>query len=158
MSTINRRSFLFAPGQTKRRPPWTDDRALASCTACAACVEACPSGLLGLIEAKPVITFTSECTFCGACADICPEKLFDRETRPFPHIVSVTDSCLARRGVVCQSCRDACPETAIRFTPRRGGPFLPEVHDDMCTGCGACITTCPTRAIEIRDRAEVVDA
>lgn len=156
--TINRRSFLFAQHQTYSRPPWTNERALASCTGCAACVEACPSGLLKIEGAKPVIAFTSECTFCGACAESCPEHLFARDSRPFQHVVSVTEGCLARLGVVCQSCRDACPEAAIRFTPRRGGPFLPEVRDDACTGCGACLSICPTRAIEVTERIEVVNA
>lgn len=158
MSAIDRRSFLFAQHTSHLRPPWTDERALASCTGCAACVSACPSRLLELVAGKPVITFTSECTFCGACADACPDDLFDRERRPFRHTVSVTDRCLPRLGVVCQSCRDACPETAIRFKPRRGGPFLPEVQEDACTGCGACISTCPAQAIELTERREDVRA
>lgn len=158
MTAIDRRRFLFAQHKSYSRPPWTDERALASCTGCAACVEACPSRLLNSVADKPVIAFISECTFCGACADACPEHLFDRESRPFPHVVSVTDRCLARLDVVCQSCRDACPQTAIRFKPRRGGPFLPEVLEDTCTGCGACISTCPARAIELTERTEVLDA
>ena len=35
------------------------------------------------------------------------------------------EACFAARGVVCQSCGDACPEGAIRFRPRLGGPALP---------------------------------
>jgi NAD-dependent dihydropyrimidine dehydrogenase PreA subunit len=61
----------------------------------------------------------------------------------------VTEGCLARRGIVCQSCRDACPESAIRFRPRLGRVAEPEVDLAACTGCGECVTPCPVAAIDI---------
>ena len=75
------------------------------------------------------------------------------------HIVAISDECLARAGVFCMSCRDACAEQAIRFRPRVGGPFLPEVIESACSGCGACIAICPTNAITLADRCgEASDA
>ena len=68
------------------------------------------------------------------------------------HIAAISDDCLARAGVFCMSCRDACAEQAIRFRPRVGGLFLPEVIESACSGCGACIALCPTRAITLADR------
>ena len=153
--SLQRRQFLTGHFQfTPIRPPWLSECALNACDSCSACIEACPSGLLSAVGGKPEISFTSECTFCGACAAACPEHLFDQSNRPFQHIIAIGDSCLALRGTVCQSCRDVCPEAAIRFVPRRGGPFLPEVHADACTGCGACISTCPVSAIAIVPFAE----
>ena len=67
--------------------------------------------------------------------------------------LAISDACLARAGVVCQTCGDACPERAIRFALRRGGPPLPGVDEDRCTGCGACVPVCPVSAISLWERA-----
>ena len=64
-------------------------------------------------------------------------------------VVAVSDACLARAGVVCQTCGDACPERAIRFPLRRGGPPLPTTDEDRCTGCGACVPVCPAGALAL---------
>jgi ferredoxin-type protein NapF len=61
--------------------------------------------------------------------------------------VAAADSCLAHAGVICQTCGDACPERAIRFPLRRGGPPFPIVEEDRCTGCGVCAAVCPVAAI-----------
>jgi ferredoxin-type protein NapF len=66
-----------------------------------------------------------------------------------PPIATISDACLARHGVACQSCRDACPQDAIRFRPRAGGPFLPEVNEALCNGCGVCMEPCPAGAIMV---------
>jgi ferredoxin-type protein NapF len=64
----------------------------------------------------------------------------------------ISEACLARAGIVCMSCRDACSEQAIRFLPRRGGAFLPEVAAAACTGCGACLPPCPVGAISLAEQ------
>ena len=142
------------------RPPWTTEESLLqSCTGCGDCASACEAGLLTLSGGKPTISFAAaECSFCGACAEACPEPVFDLSRRAFPHVAVVGDGCLAHGGVVCQSCRDACPEAAIRFVPRRGGPFLPDVRVSACTGCGACVATCPTSAMGLARHPETQDA
>ncbi|MFI5270410.1 MAG: 4Fe-4S dicluster domain-containing protein [Chloroflexota bacterium] len=61
--------------------------------------------------------------------------------------VRASDACLARLGVHCQSCSDACPELAIRFTPRLGAPPLPVIAAAQCTGCGDCVGVCPVDAL-----------
>lgn len=42
------------------------------CTACGACVEACPFGALSLQADVPVAD--EQCTLCGACIDVCPAQ------------------------------------------------------------------------------------
>jgi len=74
-----------------------------------------------------------------------------------PAIAAISDACLARAGIACMSCRDACPEQAIRPQLRRGGPFLPEVAGSACTGCGACIPPCPAHAIALSGREPAAD-
>ncbi len=67
-----------------------------------------------------------------------------------PGVAAIGDACLAGAGIHCQSCGDACPEAAIRFRPRLGGPPLPEVAPDRCTGCGDCAAVCPADAVTLQ--------
>jgi ferredoxin-type protein NapF len=156
---LDRRRFLTGRLRAPLRPPWWPDSATHACTGCAACKEACPGKVIEIIAGRPELSFaTAACTFCGACAEACLEALFDKSRRPFHHLAAIGDACLARHGVVCETCRDACPEAAIRFTPRRGAPFRPEILASACTGCGACVATCPASAIAVRSPAEETDA
>ncbi|HEV7319019.1 MAG TPA: ferredoxin-type protein NapF [Ensifer sp.] len=134
------------------RPPGVCEASLEACTGCGACVERCPTGIIRLEGGFPIVDFArGECTFCGACAEACPEPVFEaKDVRRFPHVAAVTDTCLARRHVACQSCGESCPEQAIRFRPVIGGPFLPEIDDARCSGCGACLSVCPVSAIAVR--------
>lgn len=159
-----RRRFLTGhppqpdPAQTLL-PPWLAASALDRCTGCGACAAACPTGIVEMARARPTLSFASgECTFCGACAETCPEGLFDRNREALPYRPDIAAHCLPRAGIDCQACRDACPQEAIRFPPRRGGPFLPQVTASLCTGCGACVAPCPVSAIELRPVPEACDA
>jgi Na+-translocating ferredoxin:NAD+ oxidoreductase RNF subunit RnfB len=46
-------------------------------------------------------------------------------------------------------CVDACTFDAIHMNPVTG---LPEVVDEKCTACGACVTACPRDIIELRKK------
>ena len=135
------------------RPPWALDEArfASACTGCDACVAACPQSVLvrgegGLPVFEPA---RGECTFCGDCAAACGARAFaPLSMPPWTLQARVGDACLAARGIVCSSCRDACGESAIRFPPTRAIP-RPLVEADRCTGCGACVAACPTAAIAI---------
>ena len=71
-----------------------------------------------------------------------------RHSRDKLRRIAIGDLCLARSGVSCMACRDECEVGAIRFKPRLGGPFVPEVDGSLCTGCGNCAPVCPSSAIE----------
>ena len=47
-------------------------------------------------------------------------------------------------------CVAACDFDAIRMSPETG---LPEVIDDKCVACGACVDACPKNLIELRKKA-----
>lgn len=149
---LSRREFLRGHRQSEAvcaRPPGIEEAALSACTGCGACVEHCPTGIIHLSGGLPSLDFSlGECTFCGACSAHCPEPVF-AQTVPsrFDHVIAIKDSCLPFRHVDCQACRDVCPTGAIRFRPVRGGPFLPDVAVEACTGCGACIAVCPVGAV-----------
>jgi ferredoxin-type protein NapF len=62
-------------------------------------------------------------------------------------VAIIHDNCLAKAGIVCGSCGDACSASAIRFRPRFGLPPEAVVLGDVCTGCGDCVRVCPGDAI-----------
>lgn len=162
--TIPRRALLFGGLPTAReaapvrpfvpRPPWAlaDEAAFGmACNGCGDCVRACPEQVLAVRGGLAVLeSGRGECTFCSACVQACPSGALMRgeAEEPWAHRARVGDACLPARGVVCASCRDACPEQAIRIPPAaRGGAH---VDADACTGCGACVGVCPTQAIALQ--------
>lgn len=135
------------------RPPWALAEAdfLQHCTRCADCIGACPGQVLqrdpqGYPQFLPQ---RGECTFCGRCAAACEPGALDA-TRPQPWDLRarVGTACLARRGVVCQACRDACETQAIRFAPA-AVPAAPRIDPERCSGCGACVGACPVDALAL---------
>lgn len=155
---LSRRGFLR--GRVHRAPPLQrPPGALAelffpkTCTRCGDCVPVCPTGILLQKDGFPIVDFSrGECTFCGECVKACkPGALQPWEAGESPWLLraQVGDACLARRGVECRSCGDACDVFAIRFSPRLGGPPLPQIDTNNCTGCGACVRPCPVQAITL---------
>lgn len=150
-----RRAFLRGGTEASPalRPPWAiiEPAFVTACTACGDCVSACPEHVLaagdgGLPVFDPLL---GECLFCAACADACETGAFDPpDEAPWTIRARIGAGCLARNGVTCFSCRDACPETAIRFRPVLGGAH-PELDVSRCTGCGACVGVCPVAAIAL---------
>ena len=64
-------------------------------------------------------------------------------------IAVINGDCLAEAGIVCRSCGDVCPASAIRFRPRIGLPPQAIVNEAACTGCGECVGACPGDAITL---------
>ena len=42
------------------------------CTACGSCVEACPNGVLEIVDTKVEVVNEDECVACEACIEECP--------------------------------------------------------------------------------------
>jgi ferredoxin-type protein NapF len=71
------------------------------------------------------------------------------QSLPWSIRASIKDSCLTYEGVWCQSCKDACDPRAISFIMAVGQVPKPLIDTDACTGCGACVSPCPSNAIQI---------
>lgn len=136
------------------RPPWAlpEGEFTDRCSRCGDCLKACPTHILVPGEGGyPGVDFSrGECTFCGDCRTACPTGALAPGEIPWRLTLSVAESCLPRSGVECRSCEDACEPAAIRFRPRLGGPSLPDIDLERCTGCGACVSPCPVGAISLK--------
>ncbi|MNB95515.1 ferredoxin-type protein [compost metagenome] len=135
------------------RPPWSgvEQHFLALCTRCDACIQACESNILERGQGGyPSVNFQKgECSFCAACAQVCPESLFlSRHTRAWDLMFIVEAHCLANQSVECHRCQDSCEPMAIRFRPTLSGIYQPQLDNQACNGCGACVASCPVSAIK----------
>lgn len=156
---ISRRAFLLgrSAATAPMRPPWSVAAFAERCTRCGDCAAACPEHVIAIDhDGLPRMDFSAAaCTFCGACAERCtPHALLHDDERATPRQwrPSIGDACLARHGVYCMSCRDACADDALRFV-HRGSTPLPEIDAARCSGCGACVGACPVQAVAMQDAA-----
>lgn len=137
------------------RPPHTvrESVFLEKCSSCQDCATACPENIITVgAGGFPEIDFNrGECTFCNECAKACNDVCFDLSTpTPWSLKLDLSNNCLAMNQVVCQSCSDACDQGAIRFQPRIAAVATPEIDQDICNGCGACVSPCPTDSLNLR--------
>ncbi|MDH5190615.1 MAG: ferredoxin-type protein NapF [Gammaproteobacteria bacterium] len=155
---ISRAQFLrgdFRGKKTVIRPPWSQDEPVftETCTTCSDCIKACPESILLKGRASyPVVDFENgECTFCGLCAEVCQTSSINKlpDTPPWSLKAVITDSCLAKKGIVCVSCQEECEQNAIKFIPVAGHIPAPDINISSCTGCGACYGSCPVNSISI---------
>ena len=164
------RRRLFS-GQIKTlqeiRLPWVINEAVftSGCTQCQDCINSCESNIIikGM-DGFPKIDFNlGECTFCNKCIDICEQPLFSgkfvndekagsnlnssNNEKAWPVTLAISDKCLAKNNIYCQSCRDECETSAIKFNYVNSSIPEPSVHYADCTQCGACLSSCPQGAI-----------
>ena len=151
------RRRLFTGGKRLPQPiypPWSGDEALflSRCSGCNSCLDACENAILQPGSGGiPVVNFeVAECVFCYACAQACPESLFlPQFSAPWSLKSVIGAGCLAKQAVECRSCQDSCEANAIRFRPSPVGIWQPDAVSDACTGCGACVSVCPTSVIRM---------
>ena len=155
---VNRRDFLrgrIRSGVPLQRPPWALAESLFqnACTRCGDCAPVCPTGIISILKGYPELDFKlGQCTFCGNCSTACKAGALqnsDLQLWPWAIKAQVERDCLSLRGTECRICGEQCPVDAIRFSPRVGGPPVPEIDSNTCTGCGACVAPCPAKAITI---------
>ncbi len=162
MPSLSRRAFLTrfkasAEEVAPIRPPWSNEtRIEEKCTGCAKCISACPEGILFSHDNRPYLKpGVGECTFCEKCAQACDEEVFDLSATPWNLTANLDEAkCLLADGVSCQTCTDICEPRALRFDMRVRPAGKIILETEACTGCSACLTTCPTQAISLKSSAQ----
>lgn len=158
-----RRLFTRAePVKPELRLPWVVSESVFvdECDQCQDCISACETNIIVRDEqGYPKVDFSKgECTFCQKCVQVCQKPLFfelddtkNQQIKPWSASLSISNKCLAKAHIYCQSCRDVCDAQAISFTYIQDGKTSvipqPEITLDECTQCGACLSSCPQDAI-----------
>ena len=147
------------------RLPWalSEQEFLAKCTQCKACIEVCETQIIVKDDLGfPKVDFSiDECTDCKKCIEVCEQPLFKSSEQmtsesPWPIKFHIDKKCLAVNEIYCQSCRDVCDSRAIKFDAFSARIPAPELNNNDCTQCGACIPVCPQGAIEHRFISEEI--
>jgi len=139
------------------RPPYGKDESTFQnkCPSCEskACATFCDEKIIIILDdGTPSLDFSKNgCTFCDECANVCTEEVLsldNKQTAESLNAIFYIDfkKCIAHQGVICYSCKEPCIDDAILFN----GMFNPIIDEDRCTGCGFCISRCPTNAIEYK--------
>ncbi|MBR4969492.1 MAG: RnfABCDGE type electron transport complex subunit B [Alistipes sp.] len=98
-----------------------------------------------------------KCTACGACVSACPKGVIElRKKWPKNRAIYVACRSKNRGSVVmkackagcigCGKCAKACPFDAITIDN-----FLAYIDPDKCKLCRKCVNECPTGAINIKN-------
>lgn len=144
-----------------------------NCTACHACVAACPNGVIKPASFEygidgimlPILKYDRKyCSYeCNLCSQTCPhgalEHISLEEKKKTQIALAVYDpsTCvIIQDGVNCGACSRSCPAGAIEMkeNPVVPGQFLPSVNSSLCIGCGACEYACPAmpKAIMVKGK------
>jgi len=136
------------------RPPYGLNESLfqSECPKCETkdCATHCEEEIIVIkSDGTPTLNLKkSGCTFCDECANKCQHNVLNLDHIEYKDKINasffiITESCMAHNKTICFSCKEPCLDDAILFK----GMFNPVIDMDRCTGCGFCLSRCPTNAI-----------
>lgn len=143
------------PGLGIIRPPGAlaEKDFMAACIRCTRCAEACDMNSIhyfgpeaGSLQGTPYLDpISAACDMCLACGEACPtgalEILIRKEDIHMGTAVVDDRLCVSINGTgICGACFTACPLRGQAIT--QGIRNAPEIHPDICTGCGLCESFC----------------
>ncbi len=94
-----------------------------------------------------------KCTACRACVKACPKNIIEiRKKTPFSPRIFVSCVNKDKGGVARKACKNACIGCSKCVTVCSANAItlaqnLANIDDGKCNRCGDCVPTCPTGAI-----------
>lgn len=119
------------------------------CVGLGSCATVCPFGAItvenGLASVNP-----DKCTACGACVEKCPKGIIRLLPEKDAHVVLCSNherGQVSRKNcntscIACGLCVKNCPENAIAMDN-----MLAVIDPAKCTNCGKCAEVCPQKTI-----------
>ena len=145
-----------------------------ACTACHACIAACPNSIIRPATFEygidgvmlPTIKYDKKyCSYgCTKCSEVCPNDAIapltlaqKRKTQIGIAVYDASKCVVVSDGIHCGACAGNCPAGAIEMVENAMAPgqHLPKVDPLKCIGCGACEYACPgmPKAIVVKGKA-----
>ena len=117
------------------------------------CVDACDFDAIHMNPDTGLPEVNDKCTACGACVIACPRDIIElrkrgpKEKRIFVSCVNKEKGAPAKKNctvacIGCGKCDKVCNFDAITITS-----FLAYIDFSKCTLCRKCVEVCPTNAI-----------
>ncbi len=124
-----------------------------SCLGLGDCEVACDFDALFMNSETGLPVVNDKCTACNACVVACPRDIIElrkrgpKERRIFVSCVNAEKGGPARKNcqtacIGCGKCEKVCKFDAITITS-----FLAYINFENCTLCRKCVEVCPTNAI-----------
>jgi len=119
------------------------------CLGLGTCAKNCKFDAIKIINGVAAVDY-DKCTACGACVAACPKriiKLIPFNATHWVGCVSVDKGAVTRKNcmigcVACGLCKKNCPEGTIEISD-----FNANIDYNKCTSCGECVKVCPRRVI-----------
>ena len=117
------------------------------------CVDACDFDAIHMNPETGLPVVNDKCTACGACVIACPRDIIElrkrgpKEKRIFVSCINKEKGAPAKKNcavacIGCGKCDKVCNFDAITITS-----FLAYIDFSKCTLCRKCVEVCPTNAI-----------
>ena len=119
------------------------------CLGLGTCIKNCKFDAIKIINGVAAVDY-DKCTACGACVSACPKriiKLIPFNAAHWVGCISVDKGAVTRKNcaigcVACGLCQKKCPAGAIEMNG-----FIANIDYGKCNSCGECVKACPRRVI-----------
>ncbi len=124
------------------------------CIGYGTCALSCPFGAITMNEEGLPVVDENKCTACGACVAACPKKLFSLVDVGKAYAVRCKSLDLGKKVlevcsvgcIACRKCEKACPTGAIKVINN-----LAVIDCAICDNRGECFRVCPTKCIAAKE-------